>query len=324
MERIAIIGLGRVGASMGLALKRWLVPSDAKSKAPEIEIVGFDYDVQTQQAAQRARAVDATGWTLPRVVSSAGLVVLAMPPADVRSTMQEIGRHLSDGAIVTDTSPYKQHCLEWASDLLPDHVSYIAGHPVLPNAEDRAPSADLFSGCTYALFPHRNADPQATETVVGMVQALGAKPYFPDPAEHDAHVAATSLLPVLASSALMHTVSYGAGWRDLKGIATSDLVQVTSLASMDPKQVGDMVELSQPDAVRWLESFIDRLGELRDLVARSDPEASEQVRRFFEDAAKARQRWLHPETVQEEMPSSRGYIQQMFLGRLGRRRPRER
>lgn len=327
MERIAIVGLGRTGASLGLALKRWINSPRDRNEDQQLtfEIVGFDYDVDVQKSATKAKAVDQAHWSLSDTVAGAGLIVLAVPIRELREAMQDIAPHLSAGAVVTDTTPYKQQTMAWVSDYLPDHVTYVGGHPILTTAEihEDAPSADLFKGCTYAIFPQAEAEPNSIDIVVGMVQAIEAVPYFPDIVEHDAQIAATSLLPALASVSLMHAVTIGAGWRDLKGFASGDLVDLTRLASTDTDDLRRMIEYSPNDAIRWLDTYTDRLGELRDLIARSDAEAVDQVRKFLEDARKARQQWLYPElepSRRSGLPSMSANVRRMFLGAWRSRR----
>lgn len=322
MQRITIVGLGRVGASLGLAIKRWISAPEATGGRREIEVVGFDHDVEAQKAARKLGAVDSTQWNLARAVQDAALVVLAAPAGEQRAAMLELAPLLRGGSILTDTGPHKQQSLRWASDLLPIGVGFIAGHPVLPTEPDGEPHASLFEHRTYALFPHPSADEAATEVVVGLIQAVGAKPYFPDPAEHDAQVAATSMLPALAAVALMHTASHGAGWRDLQGMATSDLAEATRMAGLPPDGLAEMVALSPGDAVRWLDGFIARLGELRDLAARDDSEASERLRQFIADAHDARARWLKPGPAETLPPreSVAAHFNRLLLGGLRRRR----
>ncbi len=323
MQRITIVGLGRVGSSLGLAIKGWVnAPEAQESGRRGIEVVGFDYDHSAQRAAEKLGAVDRTEWSLARALKDAALVVLAVPVTQERAVLQEIGPLLMEGAVVTDTGAHKQQSLQWASDLLPGGASFVAGHPVLPAAEDWEPSAAVFAGLTYAIFPHPAAEQAATEVVVGLVQAIGAKPYFAEPSEHDAQVAATMMLPALTAAALMHTASRGAGWRDLKGMATSDLAEATRLASVQPEALAGMVELSPVEAVRWLDGLIARLGELRDLAAREDTEAAERLQQFFGDAHRAREEWLTPSVQEPAIPreSVGDQFNRLFLGSLRRGR----
>lgn len=323
MQKIAIVGLGHVGASMGLAIKQWIAaPGAADSGRKGIEVVGFDHNHPLQKRAEKLGAVDRVQWSLGRTVRDAALVVVAVPGTAERSALQELAPLLGHDTILTDMAPHKQHGLAWASEILPSQVSYIGGHPVMAAEDEAAPAADLFQGVTYALFPHSSAESAATEVVVGLVQAVGAKPYFPDPAEHDAQVAATATLPALAAVAMMHTVAYGGGRRDLQAMAASDLAQATQLASLPPEILADSVSLSSTELVRWLDVLVARLGELRDLAARGDTEADERLRQFLVDTHTARAEWLQPAQQESPLPreSVNTYFNRMFFGGLRRRK----
>ncbi|MEJ7655005.1 MAG: hypothetical protein WKH64_17540, partial [Chloroflexia bacterium] len=202
--------------------------------------------------------------------------------------------------MVTDTAPHKQQCLRWAAELLP-RVQFVGGFPIVPTAPE-APTADAFAGATYALFPQPDGDQESAQVVVGLVQALGAEPFFPDPAEHDALYAAAGILPALAATAMMHTVAFGGGWRDMAKMGGGDLAAATALVGLDPARLVHDVGLSPAEAERWLDGYIFRLTELRDLVRRRDPEATEQVQRFIQDAHIVREEWLHPQRSQTEKP----------------------
>ncbi|MEJ7655006.1 MAG: hypothetical protein WKH64_17545 [Chloroflexia bacterium] len=84
MQRITIVGLDNIGASMGLALKRWIGEAQKADPNGALEVVGFDYDVARQRAAERVHAVDRTQWSLSKAVQDASLVVLALPANETR------------------------------------------------------------------------------------------------------------------------------------------------------------------------------------------------------------------------------------------------
>lgn len=325
MQRVTIVGLGHVGASLGLALKRWTASSGGRAQS-QIEVVGFDYDNATQKAAEKLGAVDRTYWGLSRSIGDAALVVLSVPVGQLEGAIREVAPYLSGGAIVTDTAPAKRRGLAWAAEHLPSHAAYIGGHPILATPpEGGAPSADVFGGVTYGLFPQPDAGQASTEVVVGLVQAIGARPYFADAAEFDAQVAVTTLLPALAASTLMHAASQTAAWRDTKANTTGDLREVTRLAETDPTELRDILTHSRQEGVRWLDELLARLGEVRDLAAREDAEADERLLQLLADAHAARAEWLLPDgraqAGVEERRSLGDQFTQMLLG--GRRRPRE-
>lgn len=327
MQIISIIGLDTLGLSLGLALKQWVASgAERDSGRREIRVVGFDYDLSRQKAAERSGAVDATHWSLAKAVDGASLVVVALPATETRKALEELGPLLRDGTVVTDTAPHKLRGLEWASQYLPEGIRFVAGHPMLPAASGELPSADRLRGVTYALFPHPGADESSVQLVVGIVQAVGATPYFADPAEYDAQTAVTNVLPAVAAAALIHTASYGSASRDLDRMAGGDLAEMSSLALLEPALLADMVEMSPAETVRWLDSYIGRLSEIRGFVARADREGEEQLRRFFRDAHEARLRWSSPEhEVKPEVdPGQRfaSHLNRMFLG--SRRRKSDR
>src|SRR5688572_28980262 len=100
-KRIAIIGTGLIGGSLGLALKA--------ARLPGLEIVGHDRDRTTTGKAEKAGALDRVEQNLSRAVTGAGLVIIAVPVLSVREVMQAIAPDVEEGAVVTDTTSTKAH-----------------------------------------------------------------------------------------------------------------------------------------------------------------------------------------------------------------------
>ena len=152
--RIAIIGTGLVGTSIGLGLK--------KAKLG-YEIVGHDKDSGAASKAKQRGALDKTDWNLINAIDGAGLVILALPTAAIKPTLEAIAPHLGAGCVVTDTADIKQPVMDWARALLPPSVSFIGGHPLIDHEASgpAAASADLFTGATYCIIPAAGATPSA-------------------------------------------------------------------------------------------------------------------------------------------------------------------
>ena len=104
-HRIAIIGLGQIGASIGM---------DMRGSFKGVDIIGHDKDPETAGLARRRGAVDEVAYTLPGAVEDASIVVVAVPVTAVREVFTVISPNLSDGAIVTDTASTKMTVLQWA------------------------------------------------------------------------------------------------------------------------------------------------------------------------------------------------------------------
>ena len=297
--RITIVGLGRIGGSIGLALK--------KSKA-DLEIVGHDKEPRAMQLAQKRGAVDRTHWNLLSASDGAGLIVLALPLGEIQSTLKHLSRELPPGVILTDTAASKAPVLEWAK-VLPRDVNFIGGHPIIsprysPPVTANAPASgpinqpltgidaadpDLFTNAIYCLTPTPAVEPEAVDVSASFVSMLGAKPLFLDAAEHDGLMAGAEHLAYILSATLLHATSTSSGWRELSKFAGRAYLDATELAARDPVSQR-MVMLGQPDDLtRWIDASIETLRELRRAIAQGDANALDAL---FQRMNDARKEWL--------------------------------
>lgn len=265
-RRIAIIGLGLIGGSFGLALKA--------AGVENLEIVGHDLDRSAASEAHRLGAIDRAEHDLPRAVREAAVVVIATPVLAVAEVMREIAPHLAPGAIVTDTASTKAQVMEWAERLLPQGVQFVGGHPMagkeaqgIKNAE-----AGLFQGRAYCLCPAVRADEAAITAVIGLVRLIGARPLFLDPQEHDQYAAAISHMPLILSTALFTLVRSSPSWQDIAPLASSAFRDLTRLASGDPRMSHDICVTNREAAIHWIDRMQEELRRYRDLLqdARDD------------------------------------------------------
>jgi prephenate dehydrogenase len=144
MQRVAIVGLGLIGGSIGLGLKRWATEQAKGGNAP-LQIVGFDTDLDQQSYAKKINAVDKTEWRLPNAIDGADIVILATPVGAMKELMTDIAPHLKEGAIVTDVGSTKADVIQWADEILPPSVSFVGGHPMAGKAISiEGADADLF------------------------------------------------------------------------------------------------------------------------------------------------------------------------------------
>src|SRR5215210_1711530 len=206
-ERVAIVGLGLIGASLGLALHRLPQPP---------RVVGYDLDRDARTRAARRHAIDQTAFDATEAVKDADLVILATPVRAVAPLLADLAPHLAPDCVVTDTGSTKEQIVRAAAEAAP-HVAFVGGHPMagkLTHGSDDA-DAELFVGTVYCLTPTVDTPRIAIERVTDLIEAVGAQPKFLDAAEHDGLVAAVSHLPYLLSSTLMAAASGDAGWREM-------------------------------------------------------------------------------------------------------------
>lgn len=327
MQRVAIIGLGLIGGSMGLGLREWS-RSQGKEGASPLEVIGFDTNLDHQQHAKKIGAVDRAEWKLGNAVSNADIVVVATPVATMEEVMSDIAPFLKSGAVVTDVGSTKSDVLHWGNALLPRTVSFVGGHPMAGKAQSiEAAEAGLFKGATWCICPSVRANEDAIRNILGIVAALGAEPFFIDPQEHDAYVAGVSHLPFIVSAALMNAVSGDSSWRDMKTLTASGFRDITRLAAGSAEMHRDIV-LTNSDAItRWIDSMIGQMELLKAEIEAED--RTERLTTYFTAARDARAEWstqsredgeLLQETRDELSGTMSGQMSRLLLGGFANRR----
>jgi prephenate dehydrogenase len=280
--RIAIIGLGLIGGSIGLALKQ--------ANWRRAEVTGYARRRKTASLARKSGAIDRIELDLRKAVKSADIIIVATPVLVIKDVFAQIAPELSDGSIVTDTASTKLQVMRWAQKLLSSRTSFVGGHPMAGKeiSTIKAATADLFRKCTYCLTPLSQAKPAAVKTVKDMVKALGAVPLVIEAEEHDRLVAGISHLPLLLSVALVLATTKNPSWPKMSRLAASGYRDLTRLASGNPELGAHICLSNQAAIVSWIDMFIEELQKLRKLVA----DGSEEIERALAIANEARQKWL--------------------------------
>lgn len=286
--RIAIVGMGHIGASIGLALR-------GQEQSPEV--VGYDAEQALARRALKMGALDTAVMRLRAACERASLVILALPTAAVREALQALGLSLSPGCVVTDTAALKLPVLAWAGELLPEHVHFVGGAPVpSPTAIGGAPPsglddarADLFKNSLWCLTPRPETDPDAVDIVDQLVQLLGARPLYMDAAEHDGLRAGVEGLPAIIATALLWAVVDTPGWSEMRKVAGYDFAAATGPAAQPAENQHIAATLNRENTLRRLDGFLAELHRLRDALAAGD---GDTLKNAFAKAAADRAQWL--------------------------------
>ncbi len=288
--RVAIIGLGLIGGSIGLALKK-AEESHSEPQTKNLEIIGYVRRPEAASLAVNMGMVDRVETSLENTVKEAEIVIIATPVLVIKEILSQIAGYLPHGCIATDTGSTKVEVMKWAEELLPPTVDFIGGHPMAGKETYgmKAAEADLFQGSVYCLTPSRKASPQSVDKVADMVKKLGAAPFSIDAQEHDALVAGVSHLPFLLSAALVTGTAGGPIWERMKKLAASGYRDLTRLASGSPAVNAQICLTNQQAILRWIDKFIDELQRYRHLV----DSGSNQLEEALAEANKLRQEWLN-------------------------------
>ncbi len=279
-NRVAIIGLGLIGGSIGLALH--------KARAAQ-QVAGYDLGKGVSDQARKIGAIDQAYSSLADAVRGAELIILATPVGTMRALLQNIATSATPGAVITDVASTKVQVISWAEEFLPATLSFVGGHPMTGKELSGVEAADaqLFQNRVYCLCPTARTRPAAIDKVSAFVQALEARVRFLEPAEHDGQVASVSHLPFVASVALMNTVATSPSWGDAAILASNGFRDMTRLAAGSPEMYRDICFTNSEALARALNDYIATLSTLRDRIATHDSSLNEE----FAKVQQARLQW---------------------------------
>jgi prephenate dehydrogenase len=315
--RVAILGTGLIGSSIGLALK---------AARPQTQVVGYDASGDNLRRAQSVKAIDRRA-SLRDALADADLVIISTPVGAMKALFEEMAPLLPVHALVLDTGSTKAQVLKWAADLLPDGVRFVGGHPMAGKTETGPDAADakLFNGAVWCLAPLPSTGRDAIDDAVRLVESLGASPYFLDPDEHDGLVASVSHLPYLMSVALIGHLGREKSWRETASVAAGGFAYSTHLTDSDPQMFADIMRTNRDNVARRLDLYIAELEALRDAIAEDSP----TLKQTFERARGLHQDWLagraqgQPSEGDNPLPTTRSMLTGSLFGRFGRDREKE-
>lgn len=265
METVAIVGVGLIGGSFALALRKagFTGRIVGVSSAPAIE------------AARNVGAID-TSATLEEAAQAADVIYLAQPISRILETLSELDRWVRPGALISDAGSTKLAIVTRAIETIRRGV-FLGGHP-MAGKETRgveSADADLFRDKTYVLTPRDAADLElaVVRDFVEWLRRIGARIFTTSAEEHDRVVAYTSHLPQLASTALASCIAAAHGG-ETPAIWGPALVENTRIA-LSPFEIWrDILRTNERQISLALTSYIAELEELRNQLATDDIGAS--------------------------------------------------
>ncbi len=256
---VTIVGLGLMGGSLALALRR---------HADTPYLIGVVRNQARQEEAEPLGVVDEVTTDWQEAVARAHIVILATPVRTLIRQIRQIGPYLRPDTVVMDLGSTKtQICRALAQ--LPNHVQPIGGHPMcgkevagLIHAE-----ATLYKGATFVLCPLERTAPWARDLALDLVSRLGARPLILPPDLHDRLVATISHLPYLVAVALVGT-THQVGKEDPRvwHVAASGFRDTTRVASSDVKMMLDILLTNRDAVLEMLNRYLAELQALRSLL----------------------------------------------------------
>ena len=228
IPKLAIIGVGLIGGSLGLCLKDKL--------RDEIFITGLCRTEKSMKAAMELGAVDYADYDLEKVVGDADIIFLSPPVLQIVPMVKKILPYLKDGAIITDAGSTKQFIWHELKKILPPNIYYIAGHPMTGREKSGVTAAnkDLFKNKAYVIVEDTGAPAEAHEKLMSILKLTEANFTTLDIAKHDRCASIISHVPHVAAAALVTLLNragsdlnsclklIGGGFKDTTRIASSN------------------------------------------------------------------------------------------------------
>lgn len=253
---IGIVGLGLIGGSLGLDLRK-----------AHHTIYGMSRSARTCELAVQRGIADVADCH-PQILERADVVILCPPIGLIESVFDQVQPYLSPKAIVSDVGSVKGAIAPLLHQRWP---RFIGGHPMAGTAESgiEAAQSDLFQGRPYVLTPLEDSDPVAVETLKALVQDLGATLFLASPRDHDRAVSLISHLPIMVSAALIAAAmdSDNQGVLQLaQSLASSGFCDTSRVGGGNP-ELGRMVaQFNREELLRSLDLYEHHLQQLRRLI----------------------------------------------------------
>jgi prephenate dehydrogenase len=273
-KKIIIIGVGLIGGSLGLALKK---------KNPKFKITGIDKLEIIEKAIARG-AIDEGTINLENGIKEADILIIATPVKTIIDLLPRINPFIKKGCIVTDTGSTKGQIVETAEKILSKDVYFVGGHPIAGSEKYGIDSADphLFQDKTYILTPTNDTNLLALKKIFLLIKIINAKRLILDPLEHDRIVGAVSHLPQIMAVSLTNMIgelgqqenndnyfkAIGEGFKDM-----------TRIASSPYKMWEDICETNQENILKMIQEFRNYLRIIEDKLKNNPGNLKEEFQK---------------------------------------------
>ena len=274
-RRVAIVGTGYMGASLGLAIKK---------KGLAKEIIGIGHHETALREATDLGAIDESTMDLKKGINGADLIVLATPVNTILDTLDILGKDFRRNVIVTDIGSTKAAIVDRAEKVLHHSVLFVGSHPLV-GSEKRGPAhanAALYEGGVCVMTPTDKTNRLAKDKTKHFWTQLGMTVKIMSPQEHDEQLAYVSHLPHLSAFALMKILPDNA-----VELATQGLKDTTRVAASDADVWRDIALSNHKYILKSLDEMVKVLAGMRKAIVSQDKEALAEI---FKQAKTKRER----------------------------------
>ncbi len=284
MKKLVIFGVGLIGGSVALALKK-------AGNSPQI--VGVGRSSQSLQTALDLGVIDIATSNIDEALQNADVILIAAPVAQTAAILNSIKPHLAANTVITDAGSTKGDVLNCAKEVLGAQFSqFVGGHPIAGAEKSgvTAATVDLYRNKNVVLTPAAETSSQAIQAVRKLWQTCGANVSEMPAATHDGIFAAVSHLPHLLAFALVDEVASRPNAEQLFGFAASGFRDFTRIAGSHPEMWRDISLANRTALLSEITAYQNELAHLKALLEHSDGDG---LHALFDRASIARNNWAN-------------------------------
>jgi prephenate dehydrogenase len=273
--KVSIIGLGLIGGSLGLALKR----------NRDIHITGFDNSYSTMQEAYRRGIIDTISVSIDGASEDADVIIFATPVNTTVRLLKDVPNwKLKKDVIMTDTGSTKVPIMNAAEPLLEHGITFIGGHPMAGSHKSGVSAAreHLFENAYYILTPTSKTETNAIKRLRELLIPTKGKVSILNASEHDRMTAIVSHFPHIVASSLVGRLC--AQQKELpfvRELAAGGFRDITRIASADPIMWRDITTQNRDELLNQLDGWMFEMSNVRNMLLQND---SEKIQSYFDNA----------------------------------------
>ena len=281
-KTVYIAGLGLIGASMALGIKR---------NHPDYEILGYNRSQASRDIALERGIIDRATDDFASFAPLADVIILTLPIKQTIAFIQELaGLNLKEGVIISDAGSTKAAIVEVAEEYLAGKpVRFVGAHPMAGSHKTGAASADvnLFENAYYIFTPSSLTSQDTLEEMKDLLSGLHARFIEIDAKEHDRVTSQISHFPhILASGLMEQTAVYAQEHEMTRCFAAGGFRDMTRIAESEPSMWTSILLSNRETILERIEDFKNRLDEIGQAISKGE---EEQIWNFFNQAREQRQ-----------------------------------
>ncbi len=290
--KVVIIGLGLIGGSIGMALKR---------RGAVAEVVGLDKNNNTLGKALELEAVDKVEANADKAFKDAELIIFAVPIDAVKEILNKAVQHIPNGCLVTDAASVKSGAIEIFNKILKEDVAYIGGHPMAGSENCGIEAADpfLFENAIYVVTPTGNESKKDMDTISCYIEMLGAKQYIIEHERHDFLVAMISHMPHLVAASLNLAVANIEDSNEAFSLAAGGFRDTTRVASSHPQMWTGICSGNSKMLSKALDIFKSVISDFQGILENNEVE---KLQKYFKNA----------KDIRDSIPNRPGLVPRIY------------